>query len=395
MPGSPTVCISVEDNDPYLSGDRGDKSKDSSGQTATIEVDGQSIDGVRFFAESYFCLVDQDGNYYYMIEMEVDRRDDSSDPDDLTNEDFFTFYGDVPPAGAELTVVSGGNVGCVDYKCLGAGVKWELDDECAYHIEAEDLELWGYKVEHNDDASGDQLIKLRTDTGAAKLNFGGEEGTYDFSITYVDEDDGVGKLKVFINGVLVEKIKLDQNPPNNDGYHDDLQFSTLTIEDYDFKPGDEIKLVGIKGGHEFVRIDKLTFTQVKDGPPVAVEDCFEVTEGSTLGLFSLLDNDTDPDGDDLFIITANGETVPDMGAVSIDVVSRGGREGEIAVLADGAVDLVFDQEDNFESLAEGETDIVDVTYTISDGNGIPAPRRRKSSSMARTTILLLLTTRSA
>ncbi len=115
MPGSATVTMSTWDNDSTLSGDRRDRATDNSGQKAT--VDGARV-GSQMYAESYHVLKGSDGKIYYMIEIEVEGYNAPG-----AGDDFFTFYGQVPPAGVELSVVKTCNVkGCwVDFRCLGAG----------------------------------------------------------------------------------------------------------------------------------------------------------------------------------------------------------------------------------------------------------------------------------
>lgn len=260
MPASATTCFSVKDNDTTMSGDacNNEKGDDSSYQTADIEVDGvQVFDNMKIYAESYHVLEGSDGKTYYMIEIETREGGAPGKGDD-----FFTFYGDVPADGVELTVVNTCNVtsNWVDYKCLSAGSKeWELEDDCRYTLEAEDMNLYGYKTEHNDAASGDELIKLKNDVGYAKADFGGESGQYDIKICYVDENDGEGFIDIFVNGVFVGCIDLSEND-NGNGVSN-TTFSEFVIEGVQINEGDQIKLKGRQDGCEFARIDKIVFEQ--------------------------------------------------------------------------------------------------------------------------------------
>ncbi|WP_420862167.1 SdrD B-like domain-containing protein [Algirhabdus cladophorae] len=117
MPGSASVTLSTYDNDRTLSGDnwRNDNANDRSGQYAS--VDGERV-GSQMYAESYHILRGSDGKTYYMIEIEVEGHDAAG-----AGDDYFSFYGSVPPAGVQLTVAGTCNVtGCwVDYSCLSAG----------------------------------------------------------------------------------------------------------------------------------------------------------------------------------------------------------------------------------------------------------------------------------
>lgn len=117
MPAGATVCMSTYDNDSSLSGDYRDNATDRSGQKAIIDG---AREGSQMYAESYHVLKGSDGKTYYMIEIEVECHDAPG-----AGDDYFTFYGSVPPAGVELSVVQTCNVkGCwVDFRCLGAGDK--------------------------------------------------------------------------------------------------------------------------------------------------------------------------------------------------------------------------------------------------------------------------------
>ena len=122
MPENATVEIIVTDNDDALSGDRyaNEQGDDTSGQTADIVIGDELVfDDAKIYSECYHILEGSDGNTYYMIEIEIAGSDNAPGQGD----DFFTFYGDTPPAGVELTVVNTRNVKCdwVEYDELDAG----------------------------------------------------------------------------------------------------------------------------------------------------------------------------------------------------------------------------------------------------------------------------------
>ena len=110
--------------------------------------------------------------------------------------------------------------------------------------------------------------------------------------------------------------------------------------------------------------------------PNAVDDLdLEVDEGE-LFTGSLLANDTDTDAtDELKITSANGNalvvTTPGGSAsASFVATSALGYEADVFIGESGMLDVAVAQTDpRFETLAEGETDTVTITYDISDGNG--------------------------
>ena len=267
--GSATVCITVTDNDIFLSGDRkkNENANDHSYQTATItDLDGNELGNLgQIYAEQYWTVHGDNGRTYYLIEIEQEG----------DGQDFFTFYGDVPPAGTGLTVGCNYNVTSdwVDYKCLSAGLKWDLDDNCTYTIEAEDLALWNFNAVDGNNASGGELIKLSAYDGKASTDFGGESGTYNIKISAQDETDGASMIKVYVNGEEAGVIILDESQGNNGRGSDNGYFTEFSLEGIDISQGDTIELRAWADGHEFVRIDKIAFEQVKGGDIVGTVFC--------------------------------------------------------------------------------------------------------------------------
>ena len=277
MPVSANVCVTVTDNDGSLSGDScaNEVGNDHSWQIADIVVDGVlTHEGEKIYAEEYYVLHGDDGKCYYMIEIEVSG-ESGSDQDD-----FYAFYGDVPPAGVELTVAGKCNVvgNWVDYKCISAGVCWDFDEDGKLTIEAEDMALKGYKVDDMHAASGGEVIRLKRSEGEASMTFGAEDGTYSLEVAYVDENDGEGSIEVWIAGVLVHEIELDQN--NNGNGNDWSTISKVVIPGLQINQGDEVVLKGNRDCWEMARLDALTFCvdDVQQAPPPEGEVCIEFND---------------------------------------------------------------------------------------------------------------------
>ncbi|MEO0990144.1 MAG: Ig-like domain-containing protein [Pseudomonadota bacterium] len=118
MPAGAAVGVTVSDNDKVLSGDswRNEIGNDRSGQIADIQVGDRVVTDTKIYAEEVYTLSDASGNLYYLVEIEM-VGSASGDQDDL-----YAFYGDVPPAGAMLSVEGVRNVFFgARYDALGAG----------------------------------------------------------------------------------------------------------------------------------------------------------------------------------------------------------------------------------------------------------------------------------
>ncbi|MBY6054913.1 Ig-like domain-containing protein [Leisingera daeponensis] len=138
--------------------------------------------------------------------------------------------------------------------------------------------------------------------------------------------------------------------------HDSLDLDISLLDNVRF--GVRYTSVGPEGERE----DSLKIAGSSQGTPVANKDHL-TTDEDTKKTINILDNDSDPDGDPLTVTDISGGTVGAYFAVTTD----GGREGKVKVEADGT--FTFNPKDNFQDLAEGEMDTVELKYQISDGNG--------------------------
>ena len=318
---SANVHMTVSDNDSRLSGDarRNEQGDDRRGQTAEIEVDGAVLhSGAKIYAEQVYVLTDANGGWHFLVEIEVAGAAGS----DL--DDFYAFLGDAPPAGAVLTVAGQFNVrgNWLKYRDLTGGLNWDLDGNGAVTVEAEDLALTNYRIDDVDAASNGEVIKLKRGEGEAGVTFGAESGVYDLAVAYIDENDGQGMIEVLLNGALIQTITLDQD--DNGNGDDASTISTIVIESLNLNQGDAIVLRGARDGGEFARIDALTFTSAgTKTAPEANAEAGSIAQGATLSL-DLLSNDSDAEGDTLFITEAGGAPVGIEGCPVADGTTEGG-----------------------------------------------------------------------
>jgi len=125
-------------------------------------------------------------------------------------------------------------------------------------VEAEDMQLSGYKVEHEDDASGDALIKLASHEGTASTVFDGPSGEYDLKLHYFDEIDGEASIEIYVNDDRVERFRLDQELGGRFASEDNA--ASITVEGLQLEQGDSIKFLGNRDDFEFARIDKFVLS---------------------------------------------------------------------------------------------------------------------------------------
>ncbi|MEL7082383.1 MAG: cadherin repeat domain-containing protein, partial [Pseudomonadota bacterium] len=135
----------------------------------------------------------------------------------------------------DVTVKVSDGKGGHDVKALWVKVK-DVDEPApkpgnCIVIEAEDMHLSGYRVEHRDAASGGENIKLSDYKGFATTNFDGPAGTYDLNLSYLDENDGQGFIDIFINGTFVYCIELNQDTDGGGWAGSSSAFSVATVQD--------------------------------------------------------------------------------------------------------------------------------------------------------------------
>ena len=142
--------------------------------------------------------------------------------------------------------------------------------------EAERMALkGGYAVEANSAASGGQLIR-RLDSGGyaatASTEYTGAAGTYEITVSYFDESDGVSSLAFLVNGEILDQWLAEEDPVCSDC--DSPGASTLrtrvVVTDMRLQPGDEITLQGTGEHYEYARFDKVELTRLQS--PVIFDD---------------------------------------------------------------------------------------------------------------------------
>ncbi|MHC4119003.1 MAG: hypothetical protein ACYSWO_16025 [Planctomycetota bacterium] len=114
--------------------------------------------------------------------------------------------------------------------------------------EVEEMELDGYA--RMDGEFVEEWGVETQETGTASYSFDNTSGAYDVKITYFDENDGQGRVTLFVAGTKSASFKLDEDV---DCWRWRL-FKNIHVDH-----GDEIKLVGRADGTERVRLDFIEF----------------------------------------------------------------------------------------------------------------------------------------
>jgi hypothetical protein len=134
-------------------------------------------------------------------------------------------------------------------------------------LEAEMMTLdESFVVEANAAASGGQLIRgngpADSVTGNASAAFMGSQGTYDITVTYFDEYDGINSMAFFLNGQLLDRWLADENPACRDcaSPNERTLRSRVVATGIELSPGDDVRLESTVNQYEYGRFDKIDFT---------------------------------------------------------------------------------------------------------------------------------------
>lgn len=351
IPHNATAQFTVYDDDAYLSGDsvNNENADDHSGQTANItDASGAELgNGGQIYAESYWWVSDQYGNWYVMVEIEQEGSGD----------DYFAFYNSsgycTPAEGAVLTVDSSCNVTsewiqyCTldgnemppDLGSLGGRVFTDSDG---------DNTEWNSQTNSWENGEGGLTVTLYMWDGTTCVEVAttttDSYGTYSFG----DLSGGWYYVK-FTKPDGTEFVAQDVG---DDG------------ADSDANSGGYTDWIWLGAGEDKWNVD----AGVSAPPAVdAVDDKITVTESETAGDIETLDsgetsilaNDTNDGGSySGQVVEVNGVTGNVGQWIELD-------KGRVMINADGTVD--FDADGDFEALNDGESETVSVTYTILGG----------------------------
>lgn len=300
MPGSTDTHAALYDNDFGLSDDHRNQSRDPTGQTGEVLVDGLAVGGSeQWYADKVYTVRGPDGREYELITVQQEH----------TGMEIYTFNADfgVPSAGMTLTLGSCWGASKIGYHKLGSGPLTHAPTERPrIIIEAEDMHAQGFHTVQGGNASGGKLAKLGYKTGDLFTGFDGPAGTYDLSVFVQDEIDGQSKLNVIVNAEVVGIIVLDRD--SDGGGSNNGQFSEFVIAGIELQPGDTVKIATEGNCSEFVRIDKLKLRQVADNPPLpgAVSGTYFVDENQN-GIDDAGDSDVADKA--VLLIDGNGNEV--------------------------------------------------------------------------------------
>ncbi len=127
-------------------------------------------------------------------------------------------------------------------------------------------------------------------------------------------------------------------------------------------PGIYTVVVTADDGHGGTASTNITYT-ISNPTPIALNDPYTTNEDTafTIDVSGVLDNDTDPDGDTLFVSAVAG--LPSN--VGEEVTGSNG--GVFTINPDGSI--AFDPAGDFENLTTGQSETTSLEYTVSDGQG--------------------------
>ncbi|MEL4896703.1 Ig-like domain-containing protein, partial [Crocosphaera sp. Alani8] len=177
----------------------------------------------------------------------------------------------------------------------------------------------------------------------------------DLTVTEVNGEAGdVGTEITLTSGALLTLNSDGSYNYDPNGVFDNLEEGQSDTDSFEYTVSDG------QGG-----TDNATATITIEGvtentPPVAVDDTETTSETAAVD-GNVLDNDSDPNGDDLTVTEVNGEA----GDVGTEITLTSG--ALLTLNSDGSYN--YDPNGVFDNLEEGQSDTDSFEYTVSDGQG--------------------------
>lgn len=132
-------------------------------------------------------------------------------------------------------------------------------------VQAEMLDLTGYRIENNPIASAGILSLVGGDSnevGSASLSFSGESGNYNVILGTYDENDGEATIEVALEGAVIGSVVLDENRGGN-AISSDTRVSRTVAENISIAKGDRLTIKGWEDATEHARVDYIKFEPVE------------------------------------------------------------------------------------------------------------------------------------
>ena len=186
----------------------------------------------------------------------------------------------------------------------------ESDGAAKIRLEAESLTLRSYTSESLGFASGGAGAKLASGSGSITTTLDSRftSGLYKIVVSYFDENDGQSQMELRIGGKLVDSWTFDSDPNVPSGYAEVKRTVSVSQQ---LAAGTTIELKGTQNKGEYARVDYIEFERVGVTPPIsnrapsAKNDTATTTVAEPVTI-SVLNNDSDADGDSLTVSKVDG-----------------------------------------------------------------------------------------
>lgn len=194
-------------------------------------------------------------------------------------------YIDITPASASDAGGGGG-----DAVSIGVGLN-----------EAETLTIGGAYTVQNNPAAGNGQVVGTTTTGTVTGAFTGAAGTYDVTVNYLDESDGVGLYQLSLNG---SQVGTWQGLGGTSGTGSPAS-ETFTVT---LSPGDELQVSGVSVDGEAARIDSIVILGSSGGGSGTATISVGRTEAEDLDLTAAADVESRSDSSGGAVVRSLGDT---------------------------------------------------------------------------------------
>ncbi len=231
----------------------------------------------------------------------------------------------------------------------------------AIRLEAEDFDnLGSFFVNNSGNASGSELIRLvgstsgiaTTDLAAA----GVAAGTYDVTVAYFDESDGVSDASLWLDGVQIGTWRFDD--PSGQDAAQASNLRTFTVAGVPVASDSVLELHAAAHGGELARIDFVELTESTAQPAAPLTVRLEAEDFDNLGSF-FVNNSGNASGSELIRLVGGTS-----GVATTDLATAG--------LAAGTYDVTvayFDESDGISNASLWLDGVQVGTWNFDDPSG--------------------------
>lgn len=150
-------------------------------------------------------------------------------------------------------------------------------------MEAEDMIISNYKIDHLTEASGEKVVICDSDSGSVSYYFISATNQFDIKVSTWNESNLTSNYKLYLNDLMISSWTVGGNSSSADN-----EFFNHVVKNVNIVTGQKITVVGIKNGSQISGLDYVDVTPFAGYYPDKIEI---EAESGVLGSHWIIEND--------------------------------------------------------------------------------------------------------